>query len=91
MPEIREMLVSQESPELKEMLATPASPAEEVPREVEASRVSRARPAHLDHEACRETGVSLESEGPRVPRVKSQVISTSNKFACESCKNSWPS
>lgn len=44
---------------------TLASPAEEVLREAEGSPVSRGRPAHLDHGACRGTGVHAESEGLR--------------------------
>lgn len=89
--ETKGMLVRQENLDLKERLVTPASLADEVQREAEASLASRGRLAHLDLGACRGTGVYLESEGPRVLRVKSQVISTSSKFACESCKNSWPS
>lgn len=89
--ETKEILVSQESLDLKERLVTLVSLAKEVLREVEASQASRGQPVHLDHGVCRGTGVHLESEGPRALRVKSQAISTSNKFACESCKNSWPS
>lgn len=89
--ETKGMLVKRGKMDQKETLVTLASLAEEVLREVEASLASRGRLAHQDLGACRETGVCLESEGPRVLRVKSQVISTSNKFACESCKNSWPS
>lgn len=41
------------------------TPAKEVLRGVEASRVSRALLGHLDHEECKGTGAHVESEGPR--------------------------
>lgn len=44
------------------------TPAKEVPRGVEASRVLRARLGHLDHEECKGTGAHVESEGPRALR-----------------------
>lgn len=89
--ETKANLEKQESLERKERLATPARLVAEVRRAAEVSPELRDRPARLDLEACRATEVYLESEGHRVPRVKSQAINTSNKFACESCKSSWPS
>lgn len=87
--ETKEMLVMQESPGLKERSVPLVSPAKEVQREVEVSRASRDLPAHPGRGACRATGVYQGPEDPRGQRAKSQVISTSSKFVCASCKNSW--
>lgn len=87
--EIKGLLETQESQVQKERSVAPVSPAEEVQREVGVSPVSRDQLVHLDHGACRETGVCLVPEEARAQRARSQVISTSSKFVCESCKNSW--
>ncbi|TWW78766.1 Collagen alpha-1(IX) chain [Takifugu flavidus] len=90
-PETKAMLVMQENPALKERSVTRVNMEIGVRRATEVNLASRARLAQLDHGACRVTGVLLESEALRDLQVKSQVISTSNKSACESCKNSWRS
>lgn len=82
-------LVKQERQGPKERSVALVSRANEVRREAGVSQASRDRPVHPDREACRATGVYQGPEDPRGRRARSQVISTSSKSVCESCKNSW--
>lgn len=73
-------------------LATPARLVAEVRRAAEVSPALRDLPAHLDPEACRVTGVYLESEGHRVPRYvemkreKSFIQSDTSLEKSETCQ-----